>query len=90
MNVQGEPSIQSQISLDSDDHPETDTTKFLGKDSVQMYQSLIGLMQWAISISYFNIAVHIMTMSSFQVAPRHVHLEQAKHMMGYLPMMRFT
>jgi hypothetical protein len=51
--------------LDRKDHPETHTTKFLGEDSVQMYQSLIGSMQWAISIGCFHIAVHIMTMSSF-------------------------
>jgi hypothetical protein len=51
--------------LDSKDHPETHTTKFLGKDGIQMYQSLIGSMKWAISIGHFHIAVHVMTMSSF-------------------------
>jgi hypothetical protein len=51
--------------LDSNDHPETDTTKFLGEDGIQMYQSLLGSMQWAISIGHVHIAVHVMTMSSF-------------------------
>jgi hypothetical protein len=31
-----------------------------------------------------------MTMLSFQVALHHGHLEQAKHMVGYLAMMRFA
>jgi hypothetical protein len=50
-------------------------TEFLGKEGIQIYQTLIGLMQWAISIGHFDIAVHIMTMSSFRVAPCRGHLE---------------
>jgi hypothetical protein len=55
--------------LDSNYHPETNTMEFLGKEGIQMYQSLIGSMQWAISIGHFNIAVHVMTMLSFRVVP---------------------
>jgi hypothetical protein len=36
---------------------------------------LIGAMQWAISIGHFDIAVHVMMMSSFRASPRHGHLE---------------
>jgi hypothetical protein len=56
-------------------HPEIDSSKFLGEDDIQKYQSLIGAMQWAISIGHFDIAVHVMTMSSFRASPRHGHLE---------------
>jgi hypothetical protein len=31
--------------LDSNDHPEVDTSEFLDEDSIQQYQSLIGSMQ---------------------------------------------
>jgi hypothetical protein len=47
-------------------------------------------MQWAISIGHFDIAVHVMTMSSFRASPRHGHLEQVKHMVGYLSKFRFA
>jgi hypothetical protein len=92
MNVQGRTfhPKPSKPPLDSNDHPETDTTKFLGEDGVQMYQSLIGLMQWAISIGHFDIAVHVMTMLSFRVVPHCGHLERAKPMVGYLATMRFA
>jgi hypothetical protein len=45
------------------------------EDDIQKYQSLIGAMQWAISIGHFDIAVHVMTMSSFRASPCHGHLE---------------
>jgi hypothetical protein len=60
--------------LESSDHPEIDSSKFLGEDDIQKYQSLIGAMQWAISIGHFDIAVY-MTMSSFRASPHHGHLE---------------
>jgi hypothetical protein len=45
------------------------------EDDIQKYQSLIGAMQWAISIGHFDIAVHVMMMSSFRASPCHGHLE---------------
>jgi hypothetical protein len=54
--------------LESNDHPEINSSKFLGEDDIQKYQSLIGAMQWAISIGHFDIAVHVMTMYSFRAS----------------------
>jgi hypothetical protein len=36
------PSHRLQSPLESNDHPEIDSSKFLGEDDVQKYQSLIG------------------------------------------------
>jgi hypothetical protein len=80
----------SQSPLESNDHPEIDSSKFLSEDDIQKYQSLIGAMQWAISIGHFDIAVHVMTMSSFRASPRHGHLEWVKHMVGYLSKFRLA
>jgi hypothetical protein len=80
----------SQSPLESNDHPEIDSPKFLSEDDIQKYQSLIGAMQWAISIGRFDIAVHVMTMSSFRASPHHGHLEQVKCMVGYLSKFRFA
>jgi hypothetical protein len=60
------PPSKANSPLDSNDHPEVDTSEFLDEDGIQQYQSLIGSMQWAISIGHFNIAVHVMSMSSFR------------------------
>jgi hypothetical protein len=84
------PSHHSQSPLESNDHPEIDSSEFLGEDDIQKYQSLIGAMQWAISIGHFDIAVHVMTMSSFRASPRRGHLERVKCMVGYLSNFRFA
>jgi hypothetical protein len=39
------PSHRSQSPLESNDHPEIDSSKFLDEDDIQKYQSLIGAMQ---------------------------------------------
>ena len=47
------PPSKANSLLDSNDHPEVDTSKFLDEDGIQQHQSLIGSMQWAISIGCF-------------------------------------
>jgi hypothetical protein len=47
-------------------------------------------MQWAISIGHFDIAVHVMSMSSLRTLPWHGHLDQAKCMVGYLSKFRLA
>ena len=84
------PSHRSSSPLESNDHPEIDTSEFLGEEDIQKYQSLIGAMQWAISIGRFDIGVQVMTMSSFRGSPRQGHLERAKRMVGYLSKFRLA
>jgi hypothetical protein len=63
--------------LEKGDHPEIDDSAFLEEEGIQKYQSLIGQLQWAISLGRFNIAgVVIMTMmSAFRSAPRKGNLD---------------
>jgi hypothetical protein len=84
------PLSKANSLLDSNDHPEVDTSKFLDDDGIQKYQTLIGSMQWAISIGHFDIAVYVMSMSSFRTSPRCGHLNQAKRMVGYLSKFRLA
>ena len=52
------------------DHPELDTSDLLDDVGVRNYQSLIGGLQWCISIRRFDVATAVMSMSGFKVAPR--------------------
>jgi hypothetical protein len=61
-----------------------DTSDCLDSDGIQIYQSLIGAMQWAVSLARFDIATAVMTLSSFRVAPRVGHLDCVKRTYGYL------
>ena len=78
------PKQNIQSPLERNDHPELDDSPLLDVDGVAKYQSLIGSMQWAISLGRFDIATAVMTMSSFRAAPREQHLARVKRMVGYL------
>ena len=74
--------------LKKGDHPEIDNSEFLNNDNVQVYQLLIGAMQWAVSIGHFDISTAVMTMSGFRAQPCHGHLDHIKHIYGYLHKMK--
>ena len=70
--------------LEKNDHPELDTSDLLDAEGIQQYQSLIGTLQWCITLGRFDIATAVMSMSSFRAAPRKGHLERVKRICGYL------
>ena len=78
------PSRRVSSPLEKGDHPELDTSDLLDEDGIRMYQSLIGTLQWTISLGRFDVATAVMSMSSFRVAPRKGHLERLKRVCGYL------
>jgi hypothetical protein len=70
--------------LEKSDHPEIDTTDELDQAGIKTYQSMIGSLQWAISLGRFDIQTATMTMSRFRTAPKKGHLERLKRIYGYL------
>jgi len=66
------------------DHPELDTSELLDNAGIQIYQSLIGSLQWAIQIGQFDVATAIMTLLRFRACPRQGHLDRVKRVIGYL------
>ena len=82
------PSTKVTSPLEKGDHPELDTSEFLDASETQQYQSLIGALQWSISIGRFDVATAVMTLSSFRAAPRRGHMDRIKRIYGYLHKMR--
>ena len=82
------PSTKFSSPLEKNDHPELDTSELLDQIGVQQYQSLIGQLQWSISLGRFDIATAVMTMSGFRSALRRGHLERTKRIVCYLAKMR--
>ncbi|HEY9709842.1 MAG TPA: hypothetical protein V6D48_16675, partial [Oculatellaceae cyanobacterium] len=82
------PSTKVYSPLEKNDHPELDDSEFLGNTGIQQYQSLIGSLQWAISLGRFDISTAVMSMSSFQAAPRSGHLKCLQCICGYLVKMK--
>ena len=66
------------------DHPELDDTELLDEEGTQHFQTLIGQLQWVITIGRFDVFTATMTLSRFRAAPRQGHLNRAKRIYGYL------
>src|SRR5512133_1537243 len=82
------PRTSVRSPLEKGDHPELDTSELLEIIGINQYQSLIGSLQWAISLGHFDIATAVMTMSSFRAAPRRGHLDRVCLICGYLAKMK--
>ena len=70
--------------LNSNDSPEPDTSELLDEIGIKMFQSMIGALQWCVTLGRFDIAVAVMSLSSFRAAPREGHLKRAQHIYGYI------
>ena len=79
---------QASSPLEKADHPELDSTELLDVEETQIYQSLIGSLQWTIQIGRFDVSTAVMTLSRFRAMPRRGHLERAKRVYGYLSKMK--
>ena len=74
--------------LEKGDHPENDLSEELDMEGVKKYQSMVGAMQWAVSLGRLDITTAVMTMSGFRAAPRKGHLERVKRIYAYLSQFR--
>jgi hypothetical protein len=66
------------------DSPELDTSTELSPEGIKKYQSVIGALQWCVTLGRFDIACALMTLSRFRVAPKVGHMERAQRICGYL------
>jgi hypothetical protein len=57
-------------------------------DHIVQYQSMIGALQWLVTIGRFDIHSAVMTMSGFRMAPMIGHLNGLRHIDGYLLKMK--
>jgi len=74
--------------MERGDHPELDDSELLDATGIQQYQSLIGSLQWAISLGQFDIATAVMSMLGFHALSCRGHLQQLQRICGYLVKMK--
>ena len=82
------PKTNVSSPIEKNDHPELDMSELLDLEWIQKYQSLIGTLQWVVTIGRFDIQTAVMTLSSFRVAPLRGHLDRIKRIYGYLSKMK--
>ena len=80
----GEKPKEYSSPIDEKDHPEIDTSEELDEMGIKRYQSLIGTLQWLVTLGRFDIHLSVASMSSFRSAPRQGHLDRLKRIYGYV------
>ena len=71
-----EPPKGLKTPLEKNDHPELDTSEILEGHEVNHYLTMVGQLQWLITLGRFDIQAEVITMSRFQAQPRQGHLER--------------
>ena len=79
-----EPSKGLKTPLEKNDHPELDTSEILEGHEVNHYLTMVGQLQWLITLRRFDIQAQVITMSRFRAQPRNGHLERLKRIYAYI------
>ena len=77
------PPKNMRIPLDKNDHPELDDTELLTGESNHNYITMIGQVQWLVTLGRLDIHAQVTTMSRFWSGHRKGHLERLQ---GYMDM----
>ena len=79
-----EPSKGIKTLLEKNDHPELDTPEILEGHEVNHYLTMVGQLQWLITLGRFDIQAQVITMSRVRAQPRQGHLEGSKRIYAYV------
>ena len=69
--------------LDKNDHPELDTSEILERDMAANYLTMVGQLQWLVTLGRFDFHAQVATMSRFRAAPRQGHIDRLKRIYSY-------
>jgi hypothetical protein len=81
------PNMSVMSPLEKGDHQELETSELCTTEQIAQYQSVIGALQWIVTIGCFDIHT-VMTMSGCHMAPRVGHLNRLRCIYGYLLKMK--
>ena len=69
--------------LDKNDHPELDTSEILEEDVAAKYLTMVGQLQWLVTLGRFDLHAKVATMSRLRAAPRQGHMDRLKWIYSY-------
>ena len=69
--------------LDKNDHPELGISEILEGDMGVKYLTMVGQLQWLVTLGRFDIHSQVATMSRFRAAPRQGHMDSLKRIYSY-------
>ena len=62
--------------VDKKDHPELDTSEILEGDMAAKNPTMLGLLQWLVTLGRFDLHAKAATMSRFKATPRQGHMDR--------------
>ena len=65
-------------------HPELDTSPFLRDDEIELYQSYIGILCWAVELGRIDLTHSVSLMARFAACPRDNQFQQVIGIFAYL------
>ena len=65
-------------------HPEIDDSPLCGERDHAIFRSIIGSLNWMITLGRFDVSYATSALSRFAMAPREGHLQAALRVLGYL------
>ena len=78
-----EPSKDLKTPFEKNDHPELNTSEILEGQEVNHFLTMVGQLQWLITLGRFDIQAQVITMSRVRAQPRKGHLERLKRIHAY-------
>ena len=69
--------------VDKNDHPELDTSEILEGDMAAKYLTIVGQLQWLVTLGSSDLHGQVATMSMFRAAPRQGHTDRLKRIYSY-------
>lgn len=74
----------------NNNHPDLDISELMDDNWTQKHQSIIGALQWDVTIVRFDFKTSIITLSLFMVASRRRNLYRIKRIYDYLTNMKYA
>ena len=69
--------------MDKNNHPELDTSEILEGDVAAKYFTIVGQLQWLVTLGRFDLHAHVATMSRFSNPPRQGHMDRLTRIYAY-------
>ena len=79
-----EPSKGLKTPLEKNDHSELDTSEILEGQEVNHFLTMVGQLQWLITLGRYDIQALVITMSRDRAQPRKGHLDRLKRIYAYV------
>jgi hypothetical protein len=75
---------EEKTPIKTGDHPEEDKSPILDNVLHTEYQSIMGMLQWVVSLCRIDVCFAVSSLSRFCACPREGHLSRALRIWGYL------